>query len=1124
MDGPGSEAPKRPRLGLYDAPHSHRMQPQLPISQSHGYTAGHTLPPPNPSPVSVNYAHPHQQSAVQSPYSDFESRNLPAPEPTPHQYVQAAHSGHSTPLRDQRSYPSEPSNYSRRGSASGPNRSPDDYVYPSGRPLSIATSSEGQHYPPQHYPVDHGGGPPYHPHDGPNGAPNHGLPMPHYNDPAHGPPSAHPHDYNQTPVSGHPHSYGPSTLGAQTQAQYQNMQREKMRTKGHRAQQACDACRTRKSKCDEQRPMCSNCRENNQECNYQHIQPAKADRANQQILEKLADLSNIMQVTNKRLDGMEKAMADTQRKPSPDYPSADSTDAKVITPFSTKQESPSVGHAEQVNRYVVKPAIPKFKENGSTEMTPNESTMTTSSDPTGPTAVVSEDGHHVAISIEHATAAHRLLHWPSIHEIVHKSKVIRQISLGPDYVMTMEQEKGVLRLYGWGAGREPTTDSHGSPPGANPQGGNSPSSSASNRSDEAATPPSDGIWGTGSAPATNGEKQAGSNSGGLTSENLLDINPRTMRRLLNSYLENFHILHPFLERSRLTRMFERFSLRYNRADQALTKTLFAGPVSNLALDALKDGSGGAPRTAKRKYSSGHYGVSGESNALLSQNSNEIRLEHNMSTAIVLLVMALGRIAEWKDPLPGPVSVPGDHPDGSTSSRTLYSPTRMQISSRSPPLGTEQSPNSSTYAGTNPSIPSLLSGPRTQTSSPQLASDDISGPRNVDVIPGLAYYAKATDILGNLFGLNDLTQVQAHLLAGLFAGQLARTFESWSWIHSACIACRFIVRESSTKDAKESRKDLVKFAFWTCSQLESDILAELDLPRSGIQNIGNVEYPKGFMDDFEKADMPDSAVPNQTMMWYYSGQIHIRNMLNDIQSELYPPEDKERAVRGTALRDHFHDRLQAWRNLLPIGLQWSDDDPPSPDINTARLRAKYYGALNIIHRPFLRHALDHNMDFQESPPTQAHAVINYQSRSSSYSPQSFERKNSNMGPPGSTQKEKIHQAEILHSAKTCVEAAVQSTKAFDNIINRQRLIVTNIFGTSHAQFGNMLVLATTYKSRLAFLIPKAKLEHLFNRTINFLRSLGAVSETLARDALILEKLQEVVFDEGNLNNSFSSDMS
>lgn len=71
---------------------------------------------------------------------------------------------------------------------------------------------------------------------------------------------------------------------------------------------------------------------------------------------------------------------------------------------------------------------------------------------------------------------------------------------------------------------------------------------------------------------------------------------------------------------------------------------------------------------------------------------------------------------------------------------------------------------------------------------------------------------------------------------------------------------------------------------------SDILAELDLPKSGIQDI-QLEYPKGFMDDFEKADMPEASIPTQTMMCYYSGQIHIRNMLNNIQCELYPPEGK-----------------------------------------------------------------------------------------------------------------------------------------------------------------------------------------------------------------------------------------
>ena len=210
--------------------------------------------------------------------------------------------------------------------------------------------------------------------------------------------------------------------------------------------------------------------------------------------------------------------------------------------------------------------------------------------------------------------------------------------------------------------------------------------------------------------------------------------------------------------------------------------------------------------------------------------------------------------------------------------------------------------------------------------------------------------------------------------------------------------------------------------------------------------------------------------------------------------------------------------------MPVGLKWNDDDPPAKDINTARLRAKYYGAQYIIHRPFLRYALDSHMKFQEYPSPNHHARVDHQSRSSSYAPQLLERKNSGMGPPGPTQKEKIQHTEIMASARTCVAAAMQSTVAFDGIISRQRLIVTNIFGTAHAQFGNMLVLATTYRSELRFLIPKAKLEHLFSRTIKLLKSLAPISQTLEQDALILEKLRDVVLDEGNASHSFSSDMS
>lgn len=67
---------------------------------------------------------------------------------------------------------------------------------------------------------------------------------------------------------------------------------------------------------------------------------------------------------------------------------------------------------------------------------------------------------------------------------------------------------------------------------------------------------------------------------------------------------------------------------------------------------------------------------------------------------------------------------------------------------------------------------------------------------------------------------------------------------------------------------------------------SDILAELDLPRSGIQDIREVPYPKGYIEPMNYSTWDNTETQ---VMGYYSGQIHIRNQLNDIQKDLYAPE-------------------------------------------------------------------------------------------------------------------------------------------------------------------------------------------------------------------------------------------
>jgi hypothetical protein len=66
------------------------------------------------------------------------------------------------------------------------------------------------------------------------------------------------------------------------------------------------------------------------------------------------------------------------------------------------------------------------------------------------------------------------------------------------------------------------------------------------------------------------------------------------------------------------------------------------------------------------------------------------------------------------------------------------------------------------------------------------------PRNLNVIPGLAYFAAATDIIGNQLGGNSLLHVQANILASLYHGQLARIAEAQAYIHQAARALQVLL--------------------------------------------------------------------------------------------------------------------------------------------------------------------------------------------------------------------------------------------------------------------------------------------------------------------------------------------
>lgn len=162
-------------------------------------------------------------------------------------------------------------------------------------------------------------------------------------------------------------------------------------------------------------------------------------------------------------------------------------------------------------------------------------------------------------------------------------------------------------------------------------------------------------------------------------------------------------------------------------------------------------------------------------------------------------------------------------------------------------------------------------------------------------------------------------------------------------------------------------------------------------------------------------------------------------------------------------------LDLWRTSLPDYMKWDDTDPPATEINAARMRAKYYGARYIIHRPLLYHALHYGQHGArvdgasvDSPTSSANTSSQQMSPSMTQNPraQPMARIMSDMTstpnkapkyfPNGlikPTVKYRDLPSQLRTAVKACIDSAIQSTQAFDGI--EDRLVVTNIFGTAHA---------------------------------------------------------------------------
>jgi hypothetical protein len=231
---------------------------------------------------------------------------------------------------------------------------------------------------------------------------------------------------------------------------------------------------------------------------------------------------------------------------------------------------------------------------------------------------VGGEAYELSLPVKHTTAAQNLVTWPSIKTLIPKG-------ITTSYVMDEESARSLLRLHGCGEGSDKNDGHEGAP--------SSPASSSPSerrRSDDEASSSPHGVWGSGQlfAPITSAQPHpVRDHAGGVSANGGLMLDADAVDRYFRSFMDNIHILHPFLEPKVLRTMVHSFKKKYS-CDFRAFQPLVSGSRRKLE---TKDTPNSVEENGVNRNHARTHGL------------DVLRIEHSAANAIVLLVLALGKV-------------------------------------------------------------------------------------------------------------------------------------------------------------------------------------------------------------------------------------------------------------------------------------------------------------------------------------------------------------------------------------------------------------------------------------------------------------------------------------------------
>ncbi|KAH0387836.1 hypothetical protein KCU92_g1258, partial [Aureobasidium melanogenum] len=218
------------------------------------------------------------------------------------------------------------------------------------------------------------------------------------------------------------------------------------------------------------------------------------------------------------------------------------------------------------------------------------------------------------------------------------------------------------------------------------------------------------------------------------------------------------------------------------------------------------------------------------------------------------------------------------------------------------------------------------------------------PHNVEPC-GIDYFASAWKIIPNLAIRNDIPAIQCHILAAAYLFYLVRPLEAWNMITSASTKLQLVLGVPDRVPAMH--RELLVRLFWDTLLAESDLLAELELPHSGIVNFEDIVGLPGPFSDVE------GEYTSKDELWYFLAEIALRRLLNRVSHLLYvktpTTAPTSKLARVTAELDF---QLSQWYEGLPAPIKFPMTTISSGSPGQVCLRLRYFACRTIIFRPYV----------------------------------------------------------------------------------------------------------------------------------------------------------------------------